>query len=85
MNLIADNFFDRLDQVQDAIAARLTKAEAILEGSGHFHFIGGVNYGTTVSAHAPLINLKGRVTKKYAHAVVTRMESGRYELIFYVF
>lgn len=84
MNLIVDNYFDRLDQVQAAIDARLTAAQAILEGAGHFVFPGGVNYGTTVRAVAPLINLRGKITKKHATAIVYRVETGRYELTFYI-
>ena len=47
-------------------------------------FNGGVTYGATVSRSFELLSLKGKPTRKGAHCVVYRMESGRYELTAYV-
>ena len=47
-------------------------------------FDGGVSYGQTVSRSFELLEYKGKKTKKYAHCVIYRMESGRYELTSYV-
>lgn len=47
-------------------------------------FNGGVSYGQTVSRSFELATLKGKPTRKFAHCVVYRMESGRYELTSYI-
>jgi hypothetical protein len=89
MNLIADNYFEGLSNVHAAIVARLNHAQAVpanrtADEAASDTFAGGVTYGATVSEHIELATLKGRPTRKYAHAVVYRMESGRYELTFYI-
>jgi hypothetical protein len=43
-----------------------------------------VPYGTTAVENLALLEYKGRPTTKWAHAVVARLESGKYELTFYV-
>lgn len=45
---------------------------------------GGISYGQNKEAHAEIATLKGKGTRKFAHASIYRMESGRYELTVYI-
>ena len=54
------------------------------ESGEMFVFFPPVNYGQTFSKSYPLKSLKGKATKKWAHMVVYRMESGKYELTNYI-
>lgn len=47
-------------------------------------FFSPVHYGQTAQDHRELASLKGKTTKKWAHASIYRMESGRYELTSYL-
>ena len=49
-----------------------------------FCFFPPVNYGQTFSKSYPLKSYKGKPTKKWAHMVIYRMESGKYELTNYI-
>ena len=85
MNALTENYFDRLDQVREAIEARLIHAKAKLLAPDHFFsFTSGISYGTTAELHGELSEYNGRPTRKFAHASVYRLESGKYELTFYV-
>lgn len=44
----------------------------------------GMRYGEIRRINVPIESLSGRSTRKWFHAVVERMESGRYELVSYV-
>ena len=54
------------------------------ESGEMFVFFPPVNYGQTFSKSYPLKTLRGKPTKKWAHMVIYRMESGRYELANYI-
>lgn len=87
IDLLNGSYFDRLDQVQQAIAARLERAQAVLVRSDDFEATlapAGVNYGCQATCDVQIATLKGRPTRKYAHATVDRCASGRYELTFYI-
>jgi hypothetical protein len=43
-----------------------------------------MNYGEQRRAHFAIALFKNRPTKKYFHVVITRLDSGRYELVAYV-
>lgn len=43
-----------------------------------------VSYGKTREAHAEIKTIHGKSTRKYAHAAIYRMDSGRYELTLYI-
>lgn len=47
-------------------------------------FFGPVHYGQTAQDHRELASLKGKPTRKWAHASIYRIESGRYELTSYL-
>lgn len=84
-----NDYFATLTEVRVEIDRRLQKAAAVLVDLGYFSmshqaFSDGVPYGQVVQAHCELVLLKGKPTRKWAHAVVERMETGRYELTFYI-
>ena len=43
-----------------------------------------MTYGEVRTADFSIVQLRGRPTKKYFHVVITRLDSGRYELVTYV-
>jgi hypothetical protein len=47
-------------------------------------FFPPVHYGQTMEDHRELASLKGKGTRKYAHASIYRLETGRYELVSYI-
>ena len=47
-------------------------------------FMGGCRYGERICCDVPIQSLRGKGTRKYAHIVVERLDSGRYEPIAYV-
>jgi hypothetical protein len=59
---------------------RLTDPDAFI----NVYQFDGISYGKTKEAHAQIATHKGKPTKKYAHASIYRMDSGRYELTLYV-
>lgn len=87
MNVLTENYFETLADVLTAIEARLVDTKSKLACASAFteaFQTGGVPYGKTAVHSAELYEYKGRATRKYAHASVYRLESGRYELTFYV-
>lgn len=44
----------------------------------------GMRYGEVVRSDVPVETIKGKRTRKYAHAVIERLDSGRYEPLVYV-
>ena len=83
-------YCDSLYQVRDEIARRLEAAKVELLNpdffsSSHRSFCGVVKYEETRRESATILTLRGKSTKKAAHAIVYRDDtSGRYELTFYV-
>lgn len=47
-------------------------------------FSGGMVYGETKEAHAEIVSLKGKPTKKWFHLTIWRDMSGRYEVNTYI-
>lgn len=45
---------------------------------------GGISYGEVQSVNVEINKLKGRNTRKWYHVVITRMDSGNYELVNYI-
>jgi hypothetical protein len=89
MSALTRNYFDTLAETREEIARRLTDAKAVLRDPEFFSdcfksFRSGVLPGETVRACAPLWEYRGHPTRKHATAVIFRMESGKYELTFYV-
>lgn len=46
-------------------------------------FQNGLKYGESQSEHIKILSIKGKKTRKYFHVVVTRFETGKYELVCY--
>ena len=80
-------YFETLGAAVVAFLNYTTDMRAVLavsEDSVHSAFDGGVSYGQTVSRDFEIATLKGKATKKFAHATLYRMASGRYELTNYI-
>jgi hypothetical protein len=82
-------YFETLSEALDAFIQNTEDKGAVFASEQpQIHvaekFNGGVSYGATVSRSFELATLKGKATRKFAHCVVYRMESGRYELTSYV-
>jgi hypothetical protein len=80
-----------LGQCIDHVLAECHAAGAVLEHDDNLqnaverHFgIGGVAYGEVREGHFPLLSLKGKSTRKYLHVVITRLETGTYEVVSYI-
>jgi hypothetical protein len=43
-----------------------------------------INYDTNLTYHLPLITKKGNAARKWAHAFICRLSSGRYELTMHI-
>ena len=72
------------DTVDAAVAhAQEIRAEINEEELRSGYAYDGVNYGQTKTVSAEIFKLKGKNTRKGFHVVVTRMDSGRYELVAY--
>ena len=72
--------------VVEAAQEDLRKYKAVLEEPDRISdWFGGIPYGQVAVRHEPIKTLKGRKTGKYFHMIITRMESGRYELVNYIF
>lgn len=77
-------FYDRLDQVIDAVKADLSENDATFKQASSLELMNGpIAYGETHVWHFILETLKGKNTRKYLHVSVYRTESGRYELTHY--
>ena len=88
-NSLAFTYFETLGAALDSFVAQTESKGAVFASAQPqvdvaSAFNGGVSYGQTVSRSFELATLKGKATKRFAHAVVYRMESGRYELVNYV-
>ena len=76
---------DTLGQALDGIEKHLAQKQIILGSDLREPFMyGGIPYGTHKEAHYPIQTIKGKATKKYFHITLTRLDSGRYEPVFYV-
>ncbi|MEI7985557.1 MAG: hypothetical protein WCI55_08005 [Armatimonadota bacterium] len=84
-------FKQYLQQCIDHVLAECHAAGAVLEhddnlqnGVERTFGIGGVAYGEVKEGHFPLLSLKGKATKKYLHVIITRLETGTYEVVSYI-
>lgn len=72
--------------LSDALQAHIENvqsqgAEFSEDCSEMYCFVSPVSYGQTLQDHRELASLKGKGTRKYAHASIYRMENGYYELV----
>jgi hypothetical protein len=82
----SETYFETLGA---ALAAHIAKVESlggVFEDNTEemYCFFPPVSYGQTQYDHRALATYKGKGTKKYAHAAIYRMETGRYELTSYI-
>jgi hypothetical protein len=79
-------YYDTLGQALQAHIEAIEKAGGVFMDNKEemYIFFQPISYGTTAYDHRELLTYKGRNTKKYAHASIYRMETGRYELTSYI-
>jgi len=80
-------FHETLSAALSHILQRLTEERVELRDaeqlSRPFEF-GGIPYETSKESHSEIATLKGKGTRKFAHLTIYRMQSGRYEVTFYL-
>lgn len=83
-----DIFHETLGAAVAHVAARLSEEQIVLcdetQLTGPFQY-DGISYEQTKEAHAEIASIKGKGTRKYAHLIIYRMSSGRYEIVLYIF
>jgi hypothetical protein len=76
-----------LNPALTALSNHLLEREIVLKEEGSlespYHF-DGIPYGTHKSAHAEILTIKGKTTRKWGHVTIWRETNGRYEINFYV-
>lgn len=75
-------YFETLGEAKDE-ARKLVPTGYILNEDDYFT-LQHLSYGTTGSIHARMTTPKGVDAKRCLHAIIYRMESGRYELTAYL-
>lgn len=75
--------FDRLDQAIDAAQKEVENSAIVLEDDLWGPFGSGLKYGECRRGSYKIVTLKGKPTRKYFHVIITRMDTGRYELVCY--
>ncbi len=84
----SETYFETLGEAVRSFVAQTFAKGGTLAANEHAEiaekFNGGVSYGQTVSRSFELLSFKGKPTKKWAHATLYRMDSGRYELTTYI-
>lgn len=85
MNSYTETLGQAITAIQNEIEARsVVIADASKDWLDGFNF-GGLAYGQDKEVHAEILSLKGKSTKKYAHAHIWRHDiTGRYEWLVYV-
>ena len=77
--------YETLWAVVDAAQEELKESKVVLEEPDRIqHWFGGIPYGQVAERHEPIKTLKGKRTNKWFHMIITRFESGRYELVTYI-
>lgn len=86
MNAHRDNYFETLADCVAAVVRRLEEVKAVVADPDFERKIGEapVNYGCRVRHDFRLASLNGKETRLYVHVGICRMDSGRYELVFYI-
>lgn len=79
-------YYETHAEAIDALDAALYEAGTVLDPNwqDEVHNRGHIAYGTTQTFDWPIIEARGKRTRKYFHAAIYRMESGRYEVTSYV-
>jgi hypothetical protein len=79
-------YFETLAETIEGIKTRLFADRIELTNPAEIGcvFAGHLNYGNDRSGNFEIASLRGKSTKKWFHAQIYRMDSGRYELTTYV-
>jgi hypothetical protein len=76
-------YTDTLGQALEGIRMELEAFRAVVDPENadwmDTFSMGGLSYGTDKSVNIKLVSLKGKPTRKYAHATIWRGDTGRYE------
>jgi len=75
-------YADTLSQALDAICNEMVEMKAI--PVDHWFNVDHIAYGDHKELNTELSSYRGKPTRKWAHAVIYRLESGRYEWLVYV-
>jgi hypothetical protein len=79
-------YSETLSEAVVNLHAQIDERAAVLapEWSQNVYDKGHIAYGTTHTFDWPIVTLKAKATRKYFHASIYRMSSGRYEVTSYV-
>lgn len=83
---MSETYFETLAQAVDGIIRAADEARALLSRPAEVWNLcqDGLAYGLTRKGDFELDFLRDKRTKKFFHAVICRLDSGRYELTTYV-
>lgn len=83
---MSNSYFENFAGAIDGAMTAANKSRALLSKPSDLWSMcqEPLNYGQTRRASFPLDQYKERLTKKFFHVILCRMESGRYELVSYV-
>lgn len=84
-NLCQQHYFDRLDQAVNAAVGRATEAGIELYEPASLCELCSrpLAYGDVARNCFEIQTVKGRRTRTYWQVIITRLDSGRYELVTY--
>jgi hypothetical protein len=74
---------ETLSEALDAAELDAENSKAILAESIRPAFWNGIKYNETLRNSVPITTLKGKPTRKYFHTIISRLDSGRYEVVSY--
>ena len=79
------SYHETLWQAVSAVQEHLVAREIVtdVDWSEAFNF-GGIPYGGYRDAHFPIVSIKGKPSRKHGHINIWRLDSGRYEVNFYL-
>jgi hypothetical protein len=76
--------FNTLSEVLDQVEKDLIKDQVVLiEDFREEYSFGGIRYNEVSCIHKEIETIKGKKTRKYYHIIISRLDSGRYELVSY--
>ena len=78
--------FETLGQAVDQAKTEFADYKAVLvepERLEETYAFGGIPYNTNKKFDSELVTLRGKNTRKWGHLVITRLDSGRYEVVCY--
>lgn len=84
--VISEQYFETLAGTLDAVIDRALKSGIVLTRLSDVWSMcqEPLSYGQVRRADFSIDSIKGAKTKKFFHAIITRLDTGRYELLTYV-